>query len=424
MADEPVLEIIEDLAGAELHERACGVCSGKGWYFGHGSHDHDAVPFWKMDLDGDAVFDEIWGNVRERCEALAGGPLRVVRQYANGHTYGLGGKPHPDDVRPGSYTLLYYPMAEWQDGWDGETVFFDEHGEIALAVRPRPNRAVFFDSRILHAGRAPSRACPALRVTVAYKLERADIAGEAPPAAHTEWSVDEVSRQGATRVWRVRLSASMMQRLMSERLEEIARTVRLPGFRPGKIPAAVIQERYGAKAQAEVLERVASQAGAHVLARGGIASDMKASHQGGGVEFLVTATHLPDLPEFDPETIELERLTSHDPAHAEALAGHLRQQVLDRLDAAFDFPLASAMVDREYAAIRAAAAQQGSVTEEIEAELKVIAERRVRLGAVVTELARRWELGRDRLEDRVVERILQLARVRERAATAEELADL
>src|SRR5262249_54261958 len=56
-------------------------------------------------------------------------------------------------------------------GWNGETLFYDDRGEIVLAVVPRPNRAVFFDSRISHVGRAPSRGCPALRVTVAYKLE-------------------------------------------------------------------------------------------------------------------------------------------------------------------------------------------------------------------------------------------------------------
>ena len=124
-----------------------------------------------MDLAGIVVFDTIWQQTRGRCELLVGAGLRVIRQYANGHTYGLGGKAHVDDSRPGCYTLLYYPMAEWNDDWEGETVFYDECGEVAVSVRPRPNRAVLFDSRILHAGRAPSRACPALRVTVAYTLE-------------------------------------------------------------------------------------------------------------------------------------------------------------------------------------------------------------------------------------------------------------
>src|SRR5580704_18721910 len=167
---EPVLEIIDDLVPSELHAAAWAICAGKGWYFGYGSRADDWGRFWKMDLDGDAVFNAIWEQVRPRCEALAGAPLRVVRQYANGHTYGLGGQPHLDDTVPGSYTLLYYPNPEWKDGWEGETVFFDPSGEIRLAIRPRPNRGVFFDSRIPHSGRAPGRLCPALRVTVAYKL--------------------------------------------------------------------------------------------------------------------------------------------------------------------------------------------------------------------------------------------------------------
>lgn len=422
--NEPILEVLEELAAAELHARACDVCRGKGWYFGHGSHEGDSLPFWKMDLEGDPALDAIWQGARERCEGLAGGPLRVIRQYANGHTYGLGGKPHPDDVRPGSFTLLYYPMLEWKDGWDGETVFLDEHGEIALAVRPRPNRAVFFDSRILHAGRAPSRSCPALRVTVAYKLERVDT-----PAAETasEWNIEDLGGEGVSRLWRVRMRASMVERLIAESLEKIGQTVRLPGFRPGKIPAAVIQQRYGDKARVEVLSRIASQASAHVLAWGGLTSDVSivTGADGGELELRVTATHLPSLPPLDPSTMQLERLTSPDPATAEALAGQLRQQVMDRLDAAYDFPLAPSLVDREFAAIRAAAEQQGSpVTPEIDAELRVIAERRVRLGAVVAELARRWGLGRDAMEDKVVARILESAQISERPATDEELESL
>jgi SM-20-related protein len=422
--NEPILEVLEELAPAELHARACDVCRGKGWYFGHGSHEGDSLPFWKMDLEGDPALDAIWQGARERCEGLAGGPLRVIRQYANGHTYGLGGKPHPDDVRPGSFTLLYYPMLEWKDGWDGETVFLDEHGEIALAVRPRPNRAVFFDSRILHAGRAPSRSCPALRVTVAYKLERVDT-----PAAETasEWNIEDLGGEGVSRLWRVRMRAAMVERLITESLEKIGQTVRLPGFRPGKIPAAVIQQRYGDKARVEVLSRIASQASAHVLAWGGLTSDVSivTGADGGELELRVTATHLPSLPPLDPSTMQLERLTSPDPATAEALAGQLRQQVMDRLDAAYDFPLAPSLVDREFAAIRAAAEQQGSpVTPEIDAELRVIAERRVRLGAVVAELARRWGLGRDAMEDKVVARILESAQISERPATDEELESL
>ena len=145
---------------------------GKSWYFGQVSDsDKRGFQFWKMDLEGNTVIDSLWKHIQPRCQALAASDLRVVRQYANGQTYGVGGEPHVDDVRAGCYTLLYYPMEEWKSEWDGETVFYDERGEVILAVVPRPNRAVFFDARIRHVGRAPSRSCAALRVTLAYKVE-------------------------------------------------------------------------------------------------------------------------------------------------------------------------------------------------------------------------------------------------------------
>jgi len=175
----PPPRVINNLAPEPIHAALWKSCTGKGWYYGNFSvAQPGTVPFWKLDLDHDPAADALWNHARARCEGLAGSALRVVRQYANGHTYGQGGRPHQDDTRPGTWTLLYYPMQQWQPEWDGETVWVNPAGELIAAVRPTPNRAVFFDSRILHAGRAPSRTCGALRVTIAYKLESVAAAGE------------------------------------------------------------------------------------------------------------------------------------------------------------------------------------------------------------------------------------------------------
>src|SRR5215471_13746161 len=93
---EPVLHIIDDLVPQELFAEAAKLSAAKGWYFGHGSHGRDEGRFWKIDLEGVPVFDAIWHHVKERCAQMAAAPLRVLRQYANGHTYGLGGRPHFD----------------------------------------------------------------------------------------------------------------------------------------------------------------------------------------------------------------------------------------------------------------------------------------------------------------------------------------
>ena len=168
----PLLEMRDAFAPPALCAAVWHSCTAQRWYFGNQSDaTQGGLPFWKMDLDGVPALDALWQFARPLCESAAGHPLRVVRQYANGHTYGLGGQAHTDDSRPGCFTLLYYPMPEWHPQWEGETFFYATTGEVISAIVPRPNRAVFFDSRIPHAGRAPARACPALRVTVAFKLE-------------------------------------------------------------------------------------------------------------------------------------------------------------------------------------------------------------------------------------------------------------
>jgi SM-20-related protein len=169
----PVISLMQNVAPAPLQREVWEAVQEKRWYFGNQSNEQGAIPFWKMDLEGSAPLTRLWDHARPACEKQAGVALRVVRQYANGHTYGQGGQPHMDDLRAGTFTLLYYPMPEWKPEWEGETMFVDRSGEVITAVKPRPNRAVFFDSRILHYGKAPSRACTGLRVTVAFKLESA-----------------------------------------------------------------------------------------------------------------------------------------------------------------------------------------------------------------------------------------------------------
>ncbi|MEM7194478.1 MAG: 2OG-Fe(II) oxygenase [Pseudomonadota bacterium] len=172
-----LIALLNDLLTDSTRESLWSACNSDRWSFGHSSNSNAqqvTQSFWVMDLNGNEACDELWRVAKPKCEGVINKPLEVIRQYANGHTYGLGGQVHADDTRAGSYTLLYYPMPEWQQIWQGETVYFDENGEIKTAVQPKPNRGVFFDSRIPHVGHAPSRYFGGLRVTVALKLKIVD----------------------------------------------------------------------------------------------------------------------------------------------------------------------------------------------------------------------------------------------------------
>jgi SM-20-related protein len=442
----PLLEILDDLVPADLHAAAWARCAGAGWYFGHGSKTGDGSAFWKMDLESDAAFDAIWQRARPRCEELAGTPLRVRRQYANGHTYGLGGRPHQDD---GAFTLLYYPNPEWKDGWEGETVFYDPSGEIRRAVRPRPNRFVFFNAGTLHAGRAPSRACPVLRVTVAYKLERGPSTPSPkrvtePAAAPAENArMEKISADGSTRVYSIHIPAALVDEAVREKLARLSRSVTLPGFRPGNIPATVLQQRYGAQARTDVMNRLATEALDRALPKGSVASavELKSGAESGDVEMHVTATCLADLPAIDFAEIALERLSADEATlrsagiaaerAAEHFRGYLKAQVLDRLDAAYRFSVLPLLVDREFARIWKAAQAQAEIPDDVRAhasiEFRAIAERRLRLGWVVAEMARRNAIRAAQgaeLEDRTIDHFVAQARVQERPVSAQELRDM
>lgn len=108
---------------------------------------------------------DLWEKLK--LNQLAGHSL--VRCYANAHTFGVEGFPHTDSRTPGNYTTIFYINPVWKPEWAGETVFFNDLGDIVQAILPKPGRMVMFDGRILHAARALSRICPAMRVTLMFK---------------------------------------------------------------------------------------------------------------------------------------------------------------------------------------------------------------------------------------------------------------
>jgi Rps23 Pro-64 3,4-dihydroxylase Tpa1-like proline 4-hydroxylase len=99
---------------------------------------------------------------------------KLVRCYANAHTYGVEGYVHSDTLIEGNYTTLIYLVPEWRSEWAGETVFMNDEGELVKSVLPKANRGVIFDGQQLHAARAVSRICPGLRITLMFKTKAPD----------------------------------------------------------------------------------------------------------------------------------------------------------------------------------------------------------------------------------------------------------
>ncbi|MBA1332717.1 trigger factor, partial [Candidatus Endoriftia persephone str. Guaymas] len=60
------------------------------------------------------------------------------------------------------------------------------------------------------------------------------------------------SGEGLERILSVELPAERVEEEVSRRLEEIGRTARMDGFRPGKVPMRMLRRQYGSQVLQEV----------------------------------------------------------------------------------------------------------------------------------------------------------------------------
>ena len=82
--------------------------------------------------------------------------------------------------------------------------------------------------------------------------------------------VTETLSEGLKRAFTIVVPAADIETRRTARLTDLGRTLRLPGFRPGKVPLPVVRQRYGTAVTAEVLEESVSNATQQVLSERGL----------------------------------------------------------------------------------------------------------------------------------------------------------
>jgi trigger factor len=130
--------------------------------------------------------------------------------------------------------------------------------------------------------------------------------------------VTETLSEGLKRAYTVVVPAADIESKRAARLANLGKTMSLPGFRPGKIPATVIRQRFGTAVTAEVLEESVSEATRQVLSERGLRPalqpkvDVVNLDPSGTVdkdlEFKVELELLPDITMPDFSAISLARL--------------------------------------------------------------------------------------------------------------------
>jgi Rps23 Pro-64 3,4-dihydroxylase Tpa1-like proline 4-hydroxylase len=145
--------------------------NGNQWQLIGFSKNPSDYKFWYMDLENDSFFTNDFLKIIEQ---LSDKKFELQRVYANGQTYGQPGNIHQDiytEYAPELYhTFVYYVNPRWDLSWGGSTQIIHPTGEVDT-IMPQKNTAILFPSVFNHVGLEPSRYCPDLRVTIAFKLK-------------------------------------------------------------------------------------------------------------------------------------------------------------------------------------------------------------------------------------------------------------
>ncbi|AWK87190.1 trigger factor [Azospirillum thermophilum] len=126
-------------------------------------------------------------------------------------------------------------------------------------------------------------------------------------------NITETSADGLKREYKVVISAQDIETKVNGKLEELRRTVQLPGFRPGKVPVAVIKQRYHGSVLAEVLEDAIADSSRQAMGERGLRPALQPKinvekyEDGGDLTYTMGVELLPDIEPGDFGSIELEK---------------------------------------------------------------------------------------------------------------------
>lgn len=128
-------------------------------------------------------------------------------------------------------------------------------------------------------------------------------------------NVTETLAQDLKREYKVVIPAQDLAAKYSDKLAKLSQNVRLPGFRPGKVPAALLRKRYGGALASEVVEEAVAESASKALNEKGLRPALQPKllevgkfEEGKDLEFRFAVETLPEIQPMDFRQMALERI--------------------------------------------------------------------------------------------------------------------
>jgi trigger factor len=126
--------------------------------------------------------------------------------------------------------------------------------------------------------------------------------------------VTETNNEGLKRAYKVVVSAADIEEKINARLSEIAQTANMPGFRPGKVPVALLKKTHGKAIMGEVLEMTVNESSQKTLVEKKLRPvaqpkiEIDKFDEGGDLEYSIELEVFPEINLTDFSKLKLERM--------------------------------------------------------------------------------------------------------------------
>ena len=125
--------------------------------------------------------------------------------------------------------------------------------------------------------------------------------------------VTETLAEGLKRQFKIVLPATDIDSKVEGRLRQLSSSVRIPGFRPGKVPIAMMKQRYGQSVMGEVLEEAVQDSSNRALADRGLRPATQPKVQvtsfaeGSDLEYTLAIELMPEITPTDFAKLEVDK---------------------------------------------------------------------------------------------------------------------
>jgi trigger factor len=126
----------------------------------------------------------------------------------------------------------------------------------------------------------------------------------------------ETLNEGLKRAYTLKIAAKDIEARVDGELKKVAPQIRMPGFRPGKVPANLVRKMHGPALEQQALETAVQEGVQQLIAEKNLRPAMQPSVEldegfepGKDAEVKVALEVLPDVPAADIDGLKLERLT-------------------------------------------------------------------------------------------------------------------